>query len=305
MTASTLLPNRHDDLTGFTPRRDFFVGIDSDGCAFDAMEIKHKECFIPATITTWNLQAASSVARETWEFVLYSVTRGQNRWVALVTFFDLLRDRREVRERGVQVPKADGLRAFLKSGLPLSAEGLKTFSADRLWDGELATALRWSANVDRAIAATVTGVPPFRGVEESLIAMQGQVDLMVVSATPLEALRREWAEHGLDRYMDVIAGQELGVKTDHLQRAAKGKYPDHHILLIGDAPGDRDAAAAQEVLFYPILPGRETYSWARFHSEALPRLLAGRYDRTYQKQLLDEFAATLPSTPPWLQTEED
>ena len=26
------------------------VGIDSDGCAFDTMEVKHKECFIPNTI---------------------------------------------------------------------------------------------------------------------------------------------------------------------------------------------------------------------------------------------------------------
>jgi len=32
------------------PRYDFFVGIDSDGCAFDTMEIKHKECFTPNTI---------------------------------------------------------------------------------------------------------------------------------------------------------------------------------------------------------------------------------------------------------------
>ena len=29
------------------PRYDFFIGIDSDGCAFDTMEIKHKECFCP------------------------------------------------------------------------------------------------------------------------------------------------------------------------------------------------------------------------------------------------------------------
>ena len=29
------------------PQFDFFVGIDSDGCAFDTMEIKHKECFAP------------------------------------------------------------------------------------------------------------------------------------------------------------------------------------------------------------------------------------------------------------------
>ncbi len=32
------------------PAGEFFIGIDSDGCAFDTMEIKHKECFCPQTI---------------------------------------------------------------------------------------------------------------------------------------------------------------------------------------------------------------------------------------------------------------
>ena len=30
-------------LHDFRPTREFFIGIDSDGCAFDTMEIKHKE----------------------------------------------------------------------------------------------------------------------------------------------------------------------------------------------------------------------------------------------------------------------
>lgn len=293
------------DLGSFAPHHDYFVGIDSDGCAFDAMEIKHKECFVPATIQTWSLQAASSLARETWEFVnLYSVYRGQNRWVALVRFFDLLRQRPEVLERGVQVPRADSLRAFLSSGLPLSVQGLREFVVDKLHDGELQRALLWSSRVDARIAEMVTGVPPFRWVEESLMQMQGRTDLMVVSATPLEALEREWSEHGLAKYMDLIAGQEMGVKTDHLQRAAKGKYDDRRILLIGDAPGDRDAALSQGVLYYPILPGREKQSWRRFHDEAFGRFLDGQFAGAYQDQLLAEFAACLPSTPPWLSTEE-
>ena len=31
-----------------SPKHKFLVGIDSDGCAFDTMELKHKECFIPS-----------------------------------------------------------------------------------------------------------------------------------------------------------------------------------------------------------------------------------------------------------------
>ncbi len=33
-------------LLDFQPANDFFIGIDSDGCAFDTMEVKHTECFI-------------------------------------------------------------------------------------------------------------------------------------------------------------------------------------------------------------------------------------------------------------------
>ena len=48
----------------FTPHCPFLVGIDSDGCAFDTMELKHKECFIPVTINYWELQgSASTTAR--------------------------------------------------------------------------------------------------------------------------------------------------------------------------------------------------------------------------------------------------
>ncbi len=37
-------------LREFQKCNEFFVGIDSDGCAFDTMEVKHKECFIPNII---------------------------------------------------------------------------------------------------------------------------------------------------------------------------------------------------------------------------------------------------------------
>jgi len=40
--------------------------------------------------------------------------------------------------------------------------------------------------------------------------------VMVVSATPGEALQREWHEHGLVRHVALIAGQELGSKREHL-----------------------------------------------------------------------------------------
>ena len=67
-------------LKGLPKQHDFFVGIDSDGCVFDSMEIKQQECFCPAFIKHFGMQAASKYARQVWLFVnLYSKSRGCNR----------------------------------------------------------------------------------------------------------------------------------------------------------------------------------------------------------------------------------
>src|SRR5659263_32799 len=87
------MPAAAQVLVDFTPTKDFFAGIDSDGCAMDAMDIKHYECFTPSYIKYWDLQPISTLARETALFVnLHSITRGLNRWLAL-------RQRRERHDR--------------------------------------------------------------------------------------------------------------------------------------------------------------------------------------------------------------
>ena len=59
----TPIPDVARVLVDFQPEHQFFVGIDSDGCAFDTMEVKHKECFIPNTIKFFGLQAISKYER--------------------------------------------------------------------------------------------------------------------------------------------------------------------------------------------------------------------------------------------------
>ena len=67
------------------PDHDFFIGIDSDGCVFDSMEVKQKEFFIPNALKYFDLFAISKILRETWEFVnLYSIYRGGNRFTSLI-----------------------------------------------------------------------------------------------------------------------------------------------------------------------------------------------------------------------------
>ena len=51
-------------LENMEKKHDYLICIDSDGCVFDNMGLKHKECFCPATINCWDLQAVSGDARE-------------------------------------------------------------------------------------------------------------------------------------------------------------------------------------------------------------------------------------------------
>ena len=286
-------------LKQFRPQHDFFVGIDSDGCAFDTMEIKHKECFIPNIIKHWGLQPVSKYAREAAEFVnLYSKWRGINRFPALLMVFDLLAEREEVRRRGVEMPEVPSLRQWVETETKLGNPALKEAAA-RTNDPILAQALAWSEAVNAAIADMVHGVPPFPYVRKSLEALVAHADMIVVSATPGEALRREWEEHDIAKHAAVIAGQEMGSKSEHLKLAAAGKYPAGHVLMIGDAPGDLKAARANGFLFYPIGPGREEQSWQRFHEEAMERFMQGEYAGEYEARLIAEFEAMLPETPPW------
>ncbi len=277
----------------------FFVGIDSDGCIFDTMEIKHKECFAPNAINHFHLQAVSKYAREAWEFVnLYSKWRGINRWPALIRVLDLLRERPEVQRRGVHIAELPKVREFIASGRPMSNDELAQVVAET-GDPELAMALKWSRAVNATIADMVHDVPPFPRVRDSLDYMATRADMIVVSQTPTEALVREWQEHHIDQYAKVIAGQEMGTKTEHIALASTGKYADGQKLMIGDAPGDLKAAQANNCLFYPIDPGHEEESWERFYSEAMPRFFAGTYDRAYEAALIAEFDKALPDTPPW------
>lgn len=286
-------------LRDMKPAHAFFVGIDSDGCAFDTMEIKHKECFCPQIIKHWGLQAVSKYAREAAEFVnLYSKWRGVNRWPALVRVFDLLRERSEVQARNVKIPDVPRIRRWIEEETKLSNETLARL-AEREVDPELDKALAWSEAVNATIADMVHDVPPFPFMRESLQKLADRADMIVVSQTPNEALEREWQEHGIDGYVRLIAGQERGTKSEHIRLAAGGKYEPSRILMIGDAPGDLEAGKANGALFYPIMPGREEQSWKRFLEEGIDRFLNGNYAGEYEESLIAEFDACLPDTPPW------
>lgn len=284
------------------PENSLFIGIDSDGCVFDTMELKHKECFIPNFISYFNLQGVSKYARQAAEFVnLYSKSRGINRFPALVEQLDWLRRRPEVRSRKVEVPVLNSLMHWVGTESRLGNPALEKAAAATS-DPELVRALAWSKAVNQSIARMVRGVPPFPYVRECLERLAGKADMLVVSATPTQALRSEWQEHDIAKYVRAIYGQEHGTKKEMLTAAVD--YAPGRALMVGDAPGDCKAAMANRCLFFPINPGAEEASWKRLLDDGIPRLLAGTFAGDYQNELLAEFDSCLPERPPWPLTDD-
>ena len=286
-------------LNDLLPKKEFFIGIDSDGCAFDTMEIKHRECFLPNTVLVWELQNISKYVSETWDFVnLYSKSRGINRFKALIYIISLLSERKEVIASNVKLPDMSSIIEWTEKESKLSELFLENY-AKEVNDEVVTKTLQWSMAINNDIELKVKGIAPFLFVRESLVKINEFADIMVVSQTPVKTLEREWSENKLEEYLMLIAGQEYGTKQEHIRYAAKGKYDDDRILMIGDAPGDLKAAKDNGVLFYPINPGDDENSWKRFYDEGLEKFITGCYKGAYENNVIKEFDEYLPSDPPW------
>jgi phosphoglycolate phosphatase-like HAD superfamily hydrolase len=291
------------DLKALAPVRGHFVGIDSDGCVFDTMEVKQKRHFHPLIISWWGLEAIEPELRASAEFVnLYSKWRGQNRFTALLLCFELLHQWpacvAKAKACHTELPKLDALRAYCGSGLALGNPTLKEEAA-RTNDPELQRLLGWSLAVNADIDQHMAPVPPFPWAVKALEMMREKSDCIVVSQTPEAALVKEWQHHKIEHFVRAIAGQELGTKAEHLTLAAGGKYQPGRVLMIGDALGDLKAAEKAGALFFPIIPREEDSAWQRFCEEGYPRFLDGTFAGAYEGELKQTFLAALPDRAPW------
>jgi phosphoglycolate phosphatase-like HAD superfamily hydrolase len=288
-----------NELKDLSPLHDFFVGIDSDGCVFDTMEVKQKEFFIPNALKHFDLYPVSKILSETWEFVnLYSIHRGGNRFTSILKVFELLSERKEIKDSGLNLPDMTELDKWTKSETKLGNETLRKYLESN-YDPGLEKVLRWSEEVNKEISLLLRKIPPFPYALNAIKDISSFADMVIVSQTPLEALEREWEEHDLKRYAKAIAGQEHGTKTEHIALAAKGKYVQSRILMIGDARGDMDAAKNNGILFYPIIPGKEDMAWKRLIEEGIEKFVNGTFSGAYENNLIKEFLLSLPVTPPW------
>lgn len=287
----------------------YLLAVDSDGCAFDTMEVKHRRCFAPLFAEFFAAPAHRAVAEEVWRVVnLYSRERGINRYRGLVRCLEEL----AVHPDGGDVPSMPALSRWVAdspahSGAAL-AEHLARLDSGRPTDtaaiDELQQVSRWSRAVDDAFEALVADVPAFDGVSAALADADRRASVHVVSSAPTAVLEQQWRDAGLNQHVSSIGGQEAGGKRAQLARliAERGVAADH-VLVLGDAPGDARAAAAVNARFFPIVPGREAVSWRRFRRDVFPRFVAGNWAERDEHDALRAFFDVLPEEPAWRATE--
>lgn len=272
----------------FEKTSDFAVCIDSDGCAMDTMEVKHRRCFGPQWIKTFGLGEHYDECLELWLSInLYSITRGINRFKGLALALE------EVQKRGLwQDEGLEEFAAWTREAKELSNPVLLALtqkSANLCFE----KALLWSIRTNRAIHELPGNDMPFPNVKWAMDEMAERADLAAVSSANKEAVEAEWEKHNLKEDCRVLLTQEAGSKEFCIGELLKKGYEPKRLLMVGDAPGDRDAAANNGVWFYPILVGKEGESWAKLLDEAFPRLLDGTFDMEYQKQLIKQFEQNL------------
>ena len=157
----------------------------------------------------------------------------------------------------------------------------------------LKKALNWSKAVNASIVALPEELKqPFPGAKEGLAAAAEFADVAIVSSANRDAVVEEWTKFQLLDHVDIMLAQDMGSKAHCIAEMLKFGYDRDKVLMVGDAPGDRDAALTNGVHYYPILVRREGESWAELRQTGLSKLRNGEYGG-YELQKTEEFLANL------------
>jgi phosphoglycolate phosphatase-like HAD superfamily hydrolase len=270
----------------FEPTKEFFIGIDSDGTAFDSMNIKHIKSMHPAAVEIWDFGLKREVFETSWNRInLYSKTRGINRFLGLLDAFEELGE-------DSPVPDISPFKEYIKNNKVFSNTTLQEW-VEKHPHPFLDDIMRWSKRSDELFNEYTQGLLPFVNVEPCLAAMAEKAEIVAISSASSKGLVKDWTFSGLRKYTAMIAGQETGSKEVQLQMCASEKYPCEKILMVGDAPGDLGAALFVNALFFPVMPGGEEASWQQLKDEALPKFFAGTFKGKYENALIEKFLKLL------------
>ena len=260
----------------FVRKHDYLVCVDSDGCVMDTMNCKHFNCFGPCMVTEWGLEEWKDAILDRWNVItLFSLTRGINRFKGLAMALG------EIDKQYKPIPGVAALQHWADTAPALSNDGVAKAAAeaqDEEAKAIFAKALSWSKAVNAAIVELDEALKvPYDGAKEGLAAAHEFADVAMVSSANRDAVEEEWGKFGLLQHTDIVLAQDIGSKAACIAAMLKFGYDPAKVLMVGDAPGDCDAAEKNGVHYYPILVIHEKASWDEAISVAFAKLQFGDY----------------------------
>ena len=260
----------------FEKKHEYLVCVDSDGCVMDTMNCKHFHCFGPCMVTEWGLEERKDEILARWNVInLFSMTRGINRFKGLAMALG------EIDKQYKPIPGVAALQHWADTAPALSNDGVAKAAAeaqDEEAKAIFAKALSWSKAVNAAIVELDEALKvPYDGAKEGLAAAHEFADVAMVSSANRDAVEEEWGKFGLLQHTDIVLAQDIGSKAACIAAMLKFGYDPNKVLMVGDAPGDCDAAEKNGVHYYPILVNHEKASWDEAISVAFAKLQSGDY----------------------------
>ncbi len=260
----------------FVRKHDYLVCVDSDGCVMDTMNCKHFHCFGPCMVTEWGLEEWKDEILDRWNVInLFSMTRGINRFKGLAMAL------KEIDGKYTKITGVDALVHWADTAPALSNDGVaKAAAAAGDADAELVLnkALSWSKAVNAAIVELDESLKvPYNGAKEGLAAAHQFADVAMVSSANRDAVEEEWGKFGLLEHTDIVLAQDVGSKAACIAEMLKFGYDVNKVVMVGDAPGDCDAAEKNGVHYYPILVNHEKESWDEAIAVGFGKLQSGEY----------------------------
>ena len=275
----------------FERKHDYLICVDSDGCVMDTMNCKHFHCFGPCMVVEWGLQQWQDAILARWnEINLFSMTRGINRFKALAMALG------EIDGQYKPIFGVKALQHWAEVAPALSNDGVAKAAAEAAEPEAKAIfekALAWSKAVNAAIVELDEALKvPYDGAKEGLAAAHAFADVAMVSSANRDAVEEEWGKFGLLQHTDIVLAQDIGSKAACIAEMMKFGYDPEKVLMVGDAPGDSDAAKKNDVFYYPILVNHEKESWEEAVGLAFEKLRSGSY-RPYGEEKQQQFLRNL------------
>ena len=260
----------------FVRKHDYLVCVDSDGCVMDTMNCKHFHCFGPCMVTEWGLEEWKEEILDRWNVInLFSMTRGINRFKGLAMALG------EINEKYKPITGIAALQHWADTAPALSNDAVAKAASDATDpDAKLVfeKALSWSKAVNAAIVELDEALKvPYDGAKEGLAAAHTFADVAMVSSANRDAVEEEWGKFGLLEHTDIVLAQDIGSKAACIKEMLKFGYDLDKVVMVGDAPGDCDAAEKNGVHYYPILVNHEKESWDEAIAVAFSNLQSGAY----------------------------